>query len=57
MFKQFKKKSKIKKLEKEYRRLLEESYQLSTQNRKLSDQKSEEANMILDEIYSLKRIS
>jgi hypothetical protein len=49
------KKRKIKRLEKKYRKLLDESYKLSTKNRALSDEKSKEANDILNEIEKLKK--
>jgi len=54
MFNFFKKKSKVEKLEIQYRKLLEESYKLSTSNRKLSDIKREEAEEIAQEIELLK---
>ncbi|MBI9041834.1 Lacal_2735 family protein [Lutibacter sp.] len=46
----FKKKSKAEKLNDQYKKLLEESYKLSTTNRKLSDRKAAEANEILIQI-------
>jgi hypothetical protein len=46
----FKKKSKAEKLNTQYKKLLEESYKLSTTNRKLSDSKVAEANEILNQI-------
>lgn len=46
----FKKKSKAEKLNAQYKKLLEESYKLSTTNRKLSDSKVAEANEILNQI-------
>lgn len=55
MFNLFKKKSKLEKLEIEYRKLLEESYKLSTSNRKLSDTKAAEAAEILKRIESLNK--
>lgn len=54
MFGLFKKKSKIEKLQLEYKKLLEESHRLSTSNRSLSDDKAYEANEILKEIDKLK---
>lgn len=54
MFGIFKKKSKIEKLEITYRNLLEESYKLSSINRKLSDAKAAEAHDILNQIEQLK---
>lgn len=50
MFGLFKKKSPIETLELKHKKLLEEAYQLSTTNRKLSDQKTAEANAVLKEI-------
>ncbi len=50
MFNIFKKKSKAEKLNAQYKKLLEESYKLSTINRKLSDSKAAEANEILNQI-------
>ena len=46
----FKKKSKAEKLNAKYKKLLEESYNLSATNRKLSDSKFAEANEILNQI-------
>ena len=54
MFNIFKKKSKAEKLNAKYRELLEESYKLSTTNRRLSDNKAAEANEILKQITLLK---
>ncbi|PKA82041.1 hypothetical protein ATE92_0166 [Ulvibacter sp. MAR_2010_11] len=54
MFKLFKKKTKIEKLEIQYRKLLEEAHKLSTTNRKLSDRKIFDANEILKQIELLK---
>ncbi len=53
MFSLFKKKSKIEVLDKQYQRLLKESYELSTTDRKASDKKAAEANLILKEIEQL----
>lgn len=50
MFNLFKKKSRIEVLQKEYERLMKESYKLSTINRKASDQKMAEANRLLEEM-------
>lgn len=50
MFRLFKRKSKVEKLELKYRRLLEEAHKLSTINRSMSDAKTSEANQILKEI-------
>ena len=55
MFQLFKKSSPAEKLEKEYRRLLEESYRLSTIDRMKSDLKAAEAQEILKEIENLKK--
>jgi hypothetical protein len=49
----FKKKSPSAKLEKKYRKLLEESYKLSTINRMESDKKRAEAERVLEEIEKL----
>lgn len=54
MFNIFKKKTKIEKLEIEYRKLLEDSYKLSTSNRKMSDTKRAEAEEILTHINLLR---
>lgn len=53
MFGLFKKKSKKEKLQEQYAKLMAESYNLSTSNRKLSDQKAFEANEIMKEIESI----
>ena len=53
MFGIFKKKSEKEKLEEKYKKLLEESFKLSTSNRSLSDQKQVEAQKIMDQIESL----
>ncbi|MBL3658959.1 Lacal_2735 family protein [Fulvivirga sediminis] len=53
MFSFFKKKSKVEKLEIQYKKLLEESYKLSHSNRKESDNKRAEAEEILKQIESL----
>lgn len=50
MFGLFKKKSNLSQLNKKYEMLLKEAYQLSTSNRRLSDQKTAEANQILEQI-------
>ena len=54
MFGIFKAKSEIEKLEDKYKKLLQESYSLSTSNRKLSDSKTAEANEALKQIDLLK---
>ena len=53
MFKIFKKKTEIEKLDLKYRKLLTEAHKPSTTNRKLSDSKMVEANEILKQIESL----
>lgn len=53
MFNIFKKKSPIDKLQKEYKKLLEEAFILSKINRQESDKKQAEANAILIEIENL----
>ena len=55
MFKFFKKKSEIEKLEDKYQKLLKEAYNLSTTRRKLSDNKTYEANEVLLQIEKLKK--
>ncbi len=55
MFGLFKKKSEVEKLEIKYKKLLEESFKLSTTNRKLSDAKVGEANEVLKEIEKLRK--
>lgn len=54
MFNLFRRKSKIEVLNKKYQRLLKEAYKLSTINRKASDDKTAEANLVLREIEQLK---
>lgn len=49
----FKKKSKKELLEKQYRKLLEESHKLSVVSRRASDEKMLEADRILKEIENL----
>ena len=49
----FKRKSKKEKLSELYAKLMEEAHQLSTVNRKLSDQKIADAEKIIVEIESL----
>lgn len=53
MFSLFKKETKKEKLQKQYKKLLEESFKLSTVNRSLSDQKAYEADLILKKIEEL----
>ncbi|WGD34334.1 Lacal_2735 family protein [Olleya sp. YS] len=55
MFGIFKKKSQLDKLQEQYRKLLEESYKLSTTNRSESDKKQAEAQSILQQIEILKQ--
>nr|WP_299886392.1 Lacal_2735 family protein [uncultured Lacinutrix sp.] len=55
MFGLFKTKSKLDKLHEEYKKLLEESYKLSTKNRTESDIKQAEAQAILDQIEVLQQ--
>ncbi len=47
------KKNDVKKLNKHYQKLMEESYRLSTSNRAASDKKAKEADEILKHIESL----
>ena len=54
MFGLFKKKSKIEKLEIQYKKLLAESHKLSISSRKLSDEKAFEANEVLKQIELIK---
>ena len=53
----FSKKTKIEILEKEYKKLLDESYKLSTVSRIQSQQKMVEAQAKLDEIERLEKIN
>lgn len=53
MFGIFKKTSKREQLEKQYQRLLKESYELSHTNRKASDDKALEADKLRQEIDQL----
>ena len=55
MFSLFKKKSKVEKLNLQYKKLLAEAHQLSTSNRRQSDDKIVEANEILKQIDLLKK--
>jgi len=50
----FKRKSEKEKLQKKYRKLMEESYNLSHTNRKASDEKQAEAEDILKKIEEFK---
>lgn len=54
MFNLFKKKSEVEKLEIQYRKLLEESFNLSKSNRTASDAKQAEAEEVLNRIEQLK---
>ena len=53
MFKLFNKGSKLSKLEKKHKRLLEESFKLSKVNRAASDQKAAEAEEVLRQIEAI----
>jgi len=53
MFGLFKKKSEKEKLQEKYEKLQKESFELSTTNRKLADQKAFEANEVMKEIENL----
>ena len=53
MFGLFKKKSKKEKLQEKYEKLLKESYDLSKTNRKESDKKAYEADLVAKEIEGL----
>lgn len=55
MFGLFKKKSEIDKLEDKYQKVLKEAYDLSLSNRKLSDSKTAEADLILKQIEILQK--
>lgn len=57
MFGLFGKSSEIEKLQKKYKKTLEESYKLSHSNRAASDQKAVEADEILKKIEALKEQS
>lgn len=51
----FKKKSKLEKLNKQYQKLQQEAFKLSSINRKESDKKQAEAQAILEKIALLKK--
>jgi len=53
MFGLFKKKSEKEKLQEQYEKLLKEAHQLSTSNRKLSDQKAFEAEEVMKKLEQL----
>ena len=55
MFGLFKKKSRLDKLQDDYRKLLEESFKLSKTNRQESDKRQAEAQAILDQIEVLQK--
>ena len=50
MFNLFKKKTEAEKLDAQYKKLLKESFELSTSNRRLSDEKAAAANEILKQM-------
>lgn len=54
MFGLFKKKTEKEKLYEQYQKLLKEAHQLSTTNRKLSDQKTFEAETLMNKIEKMK---
>jgi hypothetical protein len=54
MFGIFKKKSELDRLEKDYKKLLEESFKLSTSNRSASDAKQHDAQQVLDKIEAIR---
>jgi hypothetical protein len=53
MFGLFKKKTEKEKLQEQYEKLSKEAYRLSSTNRKMSDQKTFEANEIMDQLEKL----
>lgn len=55
MFSFLKKPSELQKLEKEYQKLLQEAFELSTTNRAKSDEKTYEAEQIAIKIQALKK--
>lgn len=55
MFNIFKKKSPVDVLNAQYKKLMEEAYQLSTSNRTKSDAKYAEADAIMNKIQELKK--
>ncbi len=55
MFGLFKKKSEADKLNDKYQKLMEQSFNLSSINRTLSDQKAHEANEVLKQIDALEK--
>ena len=54
MFGLFKKKTEKEKLQEKYEKLLKESFELSTKNRRASDAKVAEANLVLEQIAKIK---
>lgn len=55
MFSLFKKPSKEDQLRKQYKKLMDESYRLSTTDRKQSDLKRQEAEAIMDQLDELRK--
>lgn len=55
MFSFFKKTSELEQLEKKYKQLLKEAFDLSTSNRSKSDEKTYEAEQIATQIEQLKK--
>lgn len=53
MFGFFKKKTEKEKLQEQYQKLMKESFELSTQNRSLSDAKAAEAEEVMKKIENL----
>ena len=53
MFGLFKKKSEKEKLQDQYKKLLKEAHNLSTTNRKMSDQKTFEADEVMKQLEKL----
>ncbi|NAS32542.1 Lacal_2735 family protein [Flavobacteriaceae bacterium R38] len=53
MFKLFRKKSEKEKLQLQYEKLLKEAHRLSVSNRKLSDQKTFEAEQVMQQLEKL----
>lgn len=55
LFSMFKKESELEKLQKKYKKLLQESFDLSTTNRAQSDIKRGEAEAVAEQIEKLKK--
>jgi len=55
MFGLFKKESELEKLKKQYAKLLEDSFHLSKSDRKKSDEKAAEAQVVLEQIEKLQK--